>query len=98
MPNVDVTVTLNNKKISVDKNVVEASVSKGDRVQWLSRNGAFKIAFKPGSDWPNPPDAREKDGVWSTASGPFNRPDTTLSYDVMATGYDTLDPDIDIRP
>ncbi len=96
MPNV--TVTLKNKKISVDKNPVEASVSKGERVQRSSSDGAFQIVFKPGSNWPHPPDAREKDGVWSTECGPFNRPNTRLSYDVTASGYDTLDPDIDLRP
>ncbi len=94
----EVTVTLRNKKISVDKNIVQASVSKGQRVQWSSTDGGFQIAFKPGSDWPNPPAAREKDGVWSTECGPFNRPDSTLRYAVTATGFDPLDPDIEVIP
>lgn len=94
----DVTVSLNNKKITVDKNPVQASVSKGERVQWKSTDGAFAIVFKAGSDWPNPPAAREQGGVWSTASGPFNRPNTKLQYAVTATGYPDLDPDIDILP
>jgi hypothetical protein len=96
MPNV--AVTLSNKKISVDKSRVQASVSKGERVQWSCTDGAFSIEFKSGSDWPNPPAAREKDGVWSTESGPFNRPNTTLRYAVNASGYDALDPDIDVIP
>jgi hypothetical protein len=96
MPNV--TVTLSNKKIAVDKATVEASVSKGERVEWNCTDGPFEITFKPGSNWPDPPAAREKDGVWSTASGPFNRPNTRLQYNVAAVDHDTLDPDIDIRP
>jgi len=96
MPNV--TVALKNKKISVDKAKVQASVSKGEKVQWTCTDGAFSIEFKSGSDWPHPAVAREKDGVWSTECGPFNRPNTTLQYAVNASGCDPLDPDIDVIP
>lgn len=98
MPSVAVTLNSSSKKISVDRNTVQASVSKGERVEWTSTDGAFQITFKPGSNWPNPPAAREKDGIWSTSSGPFNKPGTTLSYNVGATGYTTLDPDIEVLP
>jgi hypothetical protein len=94
----DVSVTLQNKKISVDKNRVQASVSKGERVLWKSSDGPFEISFKSGSDWPNPPAARQTNGVWETAAGPFNRPNTTLRYNVEASGHETLDPDVDIIP
>jgi hypothetical protein len=94
----DVTVTLKNKKIAVDKNSVAASVSKGEKVNWQSTDGTFQIEFKSGSSWPNPPAAREKNGVWSTECGPFNKPNTTLQYSVNATGYDPLDPDIQVLP
>lgn len=94
----EVTVTIRSKKISVDKNSVPASVSKAERVQWNSTDGEFQIAFKPGSNWPNPPAARLKDGIWSTASGPFNRPNTKLQYAITASGADPLDPEIDIIP
>jgi hypothetical protein len=98
MPDVSVTLNSGTKTISVNHSSVQASVSKGERVEWTCSDGAFQIAFKPGSDWPNPPAAREKDGVWSTASGPFNRPHTTLHYAVNAAGYTTLDPDIEVIP
>jgi hypothetical protein len=94
----DVTVSLNNKKISVDKSRIQASVSKSEKVQWNCPQGPFAIVFKSGSNWPNPPAAKEKNGVWSAESGPFNRPNTTLSYSITATGYDELDPDIDVIP
>lgn len=94
----DVTVTLRNKKISVDKNAVQASVSKAEKVRWTSTDGPFSISFKSGSNWPNPPAARQNGSVWETQCGPFNRPNSKLQYDVTASGYDTLDPDIDILP
>jgi hypothetical protein len=94
----DVNVTLRNKTISVDKSSVQVSVSKGEQVQWKSTDGAFEIVFKPGSNWPNPPAAHQVSGVWQTQSGPFNKPNTKLQYNVTASGYDTLDPDVDIIP
>jgi len=94
----DATVTIRSKKISVDKNPVQVSVSKGEQVHWKSTGGAFEIVFKPGSDWPDPPPARQAGGVWQTHSGPFNKPNTKLQYNVTASGFDILDPDVDIIP
>lgn len=94
----DVTVTLGNNKISVDPTTVQASASRGERVHWKCSQGTFQITFKPGSNWPNPPAPRQVNGVWETDSGPFNRPNTTLSYAVSASGLPTLDPDIEIIP
>ncbi|HEY6213167.1 MAG TPA: hypothetical protein VIW45_12830 [Vicinamibacterales bacterium] len=94
----DVTVTLHNNKISVDKQSVQASVSKAQRVTWTSAEGTFSIVFKQGSDWPNPPAARQQNGVWTTSAGPFNRPNITLEYGITASGYDPLDPEIQVVP
>jgi len=92
----DVTVTLHGNNISVDKPTVSASVSKGERVHW-SCTGEFQIVFKPGSDWPNP-QTRQQNGTWIAESGPFNKPNTTLFYGVTATGFNSLDPQIDVQP
>jgi hypothetical protein len=94
----EVTVTLRNKKISVDQAKVQASEKAGHKVRWISMDGPFKITFKPGSDWPHPPAARQDGGAWVIECGPFNRPGRTLSYAVSADGFDTLDPDIEIIP
>ncbi len=98
MPEVTVNVTLRNKKISVDQSKVQASEKGAQKVRWTSADGPFEISFKPGSDWPNPPAAHQDGGVWVTECGPFNKHGRTLSYAVSATGYETLDPDIEIIP
>jgi len=94
----DVAVTLRNKKISVDKPTVTVSVARAEKVTWTSTDGEFQIVFKAGSDWPNPPAARQQNGVWTTQSGPFNRPNVTLQYGITASGFEPLDPDIQIEP
>jgi hypothetical protein len=93
----DITVTLSNGKISVDFPKVKASVSGKDKVKWKSKDGEFHIEFKLGSDWPNPTTSQDG-GVWKAETGPFNQAGITLSYAVKATGFDTLDPDIEIIP
>ena len=74
----DVTVTLRNNKISVDKQRVSLSVSKSEKVRWSSTDGTFLIVFKPGSDWPNPRTTQEG-STWTAECGPFNNPNRTLS-------------------
>jgi hypothetical protein len=96
MATVEVTVSLKGGKISVDKNKVQASLSKGDRVQWTCSDGTFGIDF--GGTWPNPPTS-PGGPPFTAASGPFNKPaGTTLKYSVTASGLPRLDPDIDIVP
>jgi hypothetical protein len=94
----DVNVTIRGSKIFVDKDPVQASVSKGERVRWTSTDGPFEIAFKPGYNWPHPPAVRQSGGSWQTECGPFNQPNTKLRYNVAAAGCDTLDPDLDVLP
>ena len=94
----EVTVTLRDKTISVSANRVQASVKAGHKVRWTSTDGPFQVAFKPESDWTNPPAATEQNGVWSTECGPFDKDGVVLSYAVRATGYKTLDPEIEIIP
>ncbi|HKS23895.1 MAG TPA: hypothetical protein VJZ76_13920 [Thermoanaerobaculia bacterium] len=93
----DVTVTLRNKKISVDKQSVPVSVEKSEKVSWTSTDGPFNIEFKPGSHWPNP-NTKQVGSSWVAECGPFNNPHTKLQYNITASEYDTLDPEIDIRP
>jgi len=93
----DVTVTLQNKKITVDKDKVTVSVSKGDRVTWTCQQGDFQIVFKPGSNWPNP-NTRQVGSAWQAQSGPFNNPNVQLFYSVTASGHDPLDPEVDVVP
>lgn len=93
----DVAVTLQNKKITVDKQKVSVSVSKGDRVTWTCDQGEFQVSFKPGSNWPNP-NTRQVGSIWQAQSGPFNNPNTQLFYSVSASGYGTLDPEVDVVP
>ena len=94
----DVTVTLRNKKISVDQQKVQASVGAAHKVRWTSTDGPSRISFKRGSEADNPPAATERGGVWSTECGPFKKDGVTLSYAVSADGYETLDPDIEVIP
>ena len=94
----EVTVTLRGGKISVDQSVVQASEGNKQKVRWTSTDGPFEIVFKDGSDWPNPPAVREDKGVWSTEAGPFTKHGRKLSYAVKASGFPTLDPDIEIIP
>ena len=57
----------------------------------------FHIEFKPGSTWPNPTTTnggRRLEG----GTGPFTTGGTTFRYDVKATGYETLDPEIEVIP
>ena len=93
----DVNVTLQNKKISVDKQSVPVYVSKSEKVSWTCADGPFNIEFKAGSHWPNPT-TRQVGSNWVAECGPFNNPNSKLQYNVTATGHDTLDPEIDIRP
>jgi len=90
-------VTLKDGKISVDDSKVKASASAKHKVKWKCHDGEFHIEFKPGSNWPNPTTTSE-DGVWKAESGPFTQVGTTLKYAVKATGYEALDPDIEIIP
>jgi len=93
----DIIVTLSSGKISVDQTKVKASVSAKQKVKWTSHDGEFHIEFKPGSAWPNPT-TTGSGGVWKAETGPFTDAGKTLSYAVKATGYDTLDPDIEVIP
>jgi len=93
----DVTVTLHNRSISVDKQTVPVSVSKGEKVTWTSSDGMFQIEFKPGSNWQNP-QTKQQGSSWVAEAGPFNRPNTKLEYAVTAADHNPLDPEIDIRP
>jgi hypothetical protein len=93
----DIVVTLKDGKISVDLPKVKASASAKQKVTWKSHDGDFRIEFKPGSTWPNPI-TTNTGGVWKAETGPFTAVGTTLRYAVKATGYETLDPDIEIIP
>lgn len=93
----DINVTLKSGKISVDSYKVKASVSGNQKVKWTCHDGEFQIEFKPGSTWPNPKTTHDG-GVWKAECGPFTDPDRTLSYAVKATGFETLDPEIEIIP
>jgi hypothetical protein len=93
----DVIVTLSGGKISVDSSKVKASVAGKQKVKWTSHDGPFTIEFKPGSVWPDPTTTGGA-GVWKAETGPFTDPGTTLSYAVKATGYETLDPEIEVIP
>ncbi len=93
----DIIVTLRDGKVSVDSSKVKASVSGKEKVKWKCHDGEFHIEFKPGSVWPNPATTSDG-GVWKTEAGPFTEPGRTLSYAVTATGYETLDPEIEVIP
>jgi len=93
----DIVVTLKDGKISVDSSKVQASASAKQKVTWKSHDGDFQIVFKAGSAWPNPT-TTNAGGVWKAETGPFTAVGTTLRYAVQATGYQTLDPDIEIIP
>jgi len=93
----DIIVTLKNGKISVDASKVKASASAKHKVKWKCHDGEFHIEFKPGSSWPNPTTTNDG-GAWKAEAGPFTDVGKTLKYAVKATGYETLDPDIEIIP
>jgi hypothetical protein len=93
----DIVVSLKSGKISVDLPKVKASVKDHQKVTWKSHDGDFQIEFKAGSDWPNPT-TTNTGGVWKAETGPFTAAGSTLRYNVKATGYDTLDPEIEIIP
>jgi hypothetical protein len=93
----DIVVSLKAGKISVDSSKVKASASAKQKVKWKSHDGEFHIEFKSGSTWPNPTTTNDG-GVWKAETGPFTDAGTTLRYAVKATGYETLDPEIEIIP
>jgi hypothetical protein len=93
----DIVVSLKGGKISVDFPKVTASAKDHQKVTWKSHDGDFQIDFKPGSTWPNPT-TTNTGGVWKAETGPFTAVGTTLRYNVKATGYATLDPEIEIIP
>jgi hypothetical protein len=92
MANVRVTLDSGSKTISVDDSHVKVSVSGKTKVLWSCHEGDFQIKFKPGSDWPNPV-TTGTGGVWKAECGPFTN-QGRLEYDVVSTGYKTLDPEI----
>jgi len=92
----DIVVSLKSGKISVDLSKVQASASAKQKVTWKSHDGDFQIVFKPGSTWPNPT-TTNTGGVWKAETGPFTAVGT-LRYAVKATGYETLDPEIEVIP
>lgn len=92
----DVSITLQNAKITVSKNKVQASIKAKDKVKWNCHDGTFNIVFKPGSNWSNPATS-ESGGVWKAESGPFTT-EGKLEYGITAPGSTPLDPEIEVIP
>jgi hypothetical protein len=93
----DVTVSCSNKKISVDKNSVDASVSKAEKVTWTCSDGPFQIEFKSGPH-PANPRTTQSGSTWVAESGPFAGNRATITYGISAPNFDTLDPEIQVIP
>ena len=87
----DVTVTFTNGQISVNPDPVKPK-KNDDTVNWAGRV-QFTIQGLPGGDIV----ATGSGSQWSASAGPFSTV-TTYKYNVAATGYPTLDPEIEIQP
>lgn len=92
----DVTVNKSNGKISVSHPTIGVSVSKREKVRWVSPDGHFEIKFKPGSNWQDP-ETKGNDASHVAECGPFDKPQK-LYYSVTADGHKELDPEIEIFP
>ncbi len=91
-----VTVSTQNKKISVNQDKVGVSIKNAERVTWTCSDGDFQIDFQSGIH-PANPRTTESGGVWQATSGPFTTK-TTIKYGITAPGCDPLDPEIEVFP
>lgn len=87
----DVKISFSGTTITVDKDKVQVKQNQ-DTVGW-GGDVQFTIKNLPGGDIVATPQGSK----WVASAGPWDSVNT-YKYDIAATGYTTLDPQIEIQP